>query len=136
MPSPARKLRLSVRALAIGVSLFALTDTSATAGSAGSRVETTHITPDRPSNDAQNRDVRIHNQTGWPIIRLYASSGGSWGPDLLNAVVLLPGRSVVLTLDDGSGACRYSLRAEFENGQSRQRDGIEACTLSDDYFTR
>ena len=92
--------------------------------------------PARQSNDAYNRDVRIHNQTGWPMTYLYASSGGDWGEDLLGSGILSPGQSVVVTIDDGSGACRYSLRAEFDNGQSLQRNGVNACQVADYYFTR
>ncbi len=90
----------------------------------------------RQSNDAHNRDVRIHNQTGWPMTRLYASSGAGWGPDLLGAGVLSPGRSLVVRLDDGAGGCRYALRAEFENGQNLERSGVNACQIADYYFTR
>ena len=67
---------------------------------------------------------------------LYASSGGDWGEDLLGSGILSPGQSVVVTIDDGSGACRYSLRAEFDNGQSLQRNGVNACQVADYYFTR
>lgn len=137
MRSPPRKLRCSVSALILGLTLIGLVGTQAMAEPTAKRVATAGAgATTRLSQDAHNRNVRIHNQTGWPILRLYASSGGDWGQDLLGSNVLLPGRSVVLTLDDGSGACRYSLLAEFENGQSRQRDGIDACNVSDDYFTR
>jgi len=43
---------------------------------------------------------------------------------------------VVVTIDDGSGACRYALRAEFDNGRTLQRSGINACLVADYYFTR
>ena len=137
MPSPARKLRYSAPALILGLTLLGLMGTQATAESASKRVATTHANaPTRPSQDAYNRDVRIHNQTGWSMTYLYASSGGNWGDDLLGSGVLAPGQSVVVTIDDGSGACRYSLRAEFDNGQSLQRNGVNACEVADYYFTR
>jgi 2-methylcitrate dehydratase PrpD len=87
------------------------------------------------SNDAQNRNVRIHNQTGWSMTHIYASSGGAWSEDLLSGG-LAPGRSVVVRLDDGSGSCRYTLRAEFDNGQTLRREGVNACQVADYYFTR
>jgi len=90
----------------------------------------------RQSNDAQNRDVRVHNQTGWTMTRLYASSGGGWTGDLLGAGGLATGRSARVSIDDGSGACRYSLRAEFDNGETLQRGGINSCQIADYYFTR
>jgi hypothetical protein len=88
------------------------------------------------SNDGYNRDVRIHNQTGWTMTYLYASGGGGWTRDLLGANTLSPGDSLVVSVDDGSGACLYALRAEFDNGQSLQRSGINACQVADYYFTR
>ena len=90
----------------------------------------------RRSNDDQDRDVRVHNQTGWTMTYLYASGGGGWSGDLLGSAVLDPGDTLVVAIDDGSGACRYSLRAEFDNGQSLERYGIEACEVADYYFTR
>lgn len=137
MPSPARTLRCSVPALILGLGLLGLTGAQAAAEPASKRVTAVHATaPSRPSQDAYNRDVRIHNQTGWSMTYLYASSGGDWGDDLLGSGVLEPGQSVVVTIDDGSGACRYSLRAEFDNGQSLQRNGVNACQVADYYFTR
>ncbi|WP_309627507.1 hypothetical protein [Brevundimonas sp.] len=137
MRAPPRKPRLFAPALAVGLALFGLAGTQAEAQSASKRVAPAHVSaPSRQSNDAYNRDVRIHNQTGWPMTYLYASSGGDWSDDLLGSGVLAPGQSVVVTIDDGSGACRYSLRAEFDNGQSLQRNGVNACQVADYYFTR
>lgn len=88
------------------------------------------------SDDAQNRNVRIHNQTGWSMTRIYASAGGAWSENLLSGSALTPGRSVVVRLDNGSGGCRYTLRAEFDNGETLRRDGVNACQVADYYFTR
>ena len=137
MRSPPRKPRLFAPVLALGLTLFGLAGTQAEAQSTSKRVAPAPMRVLlRQSNDAYNRDVRIHNQTGWSMTYLYASSGGAWGDDLLGSGTLSPGQSVVVTIDDGSGACRYSLRAEFDNGQSLQRSGINACQVADYYFTR
>lgn len=88
------------------------------------------------AQDGYNRNVRIHNQTGWTMTRLQASSSGAWSRDLLRAGTLAPGESRVVGIDDGSGACRYALRAEFDNGQTLERSGINACQVADYYFTR
>lgn len=88
------------------------------------------------AEDGYNRNVRIHNQTGWTMTRLQASSSGAWSRDLLRAGTLSPGESRVVSIDDGSGACRYALRAEFDNGQALERSGINACQVADYYFTR
>jgi hypothetical protein len=44
--------------------------------------------------------------------------------------------SQVVTVDDGSGACRYDFRAEFDNGETLRRAGINVCQIADYYFTR
>lgn len=116
MPSPARTLRLALIV-------------------AGGWALLTGLAP-LQSNDALNRNVRVHNQTGWLMTQLQISSGGSWGGDLLGSGNLAPGSSRVLRLDDGAGGCRYSLRAQFENGQTLQREGVNACEVADYYFTR
>ncbi|MFC5344819.1 hypothetical protein ACETK8_02305 [Brevundimonas staleyi] len=116
MPSPARTLRLAL--IAVGASALLM-----------------GVSPVQ-SNDAFNRNVRVHNQTGWPMTHLQVSSGGNWGGDLLGTGTLSPGASMVVRMDDGSGACRYALRAQFDNGQTLQRDGVNACQVADYYFTR
>ena len=137
MPSPARRPRPFVPILAVGLALLALTPVQAAAETVRRRISTASVSPPmRLSQDSYNRDVRIHNQTGWSMTYLYASAGGDWGEDLLGSGTLEPGQSVVVTIDDGSGACRYSLRAEFDNGQSLQRNGVNACEVADYYFTR
>jgi len=88
------------------------------------------------SNDRQNRNVRVHNQTGWTMTGLSASSGGGWTRDLLVSGAVATGGSAVVSVDDGSGACLYSLRAEFDNGETLQRGGINSCQIADYYYTR
>lgn len=121
MRAPPRKLRLWATALTGAVLFAGLTGT---------------VAPSRQSNDAYNRNVRVHNQTGWPMTHMQVSSGGAWSGDLLGTAVLAPGASTVVRMDDGAGACRYSLRGQFENGQTLQRDGVNACQVADYYFTR
>jgi hypothetical protein len=137
MRAAPRKPRLSAPVLAACLALFGLAGSLAEAQTASKRAAPAAVrVVARQSNDDYNREVRIHNQTGWSMTYLYASSGGDWSDDLLGSGILSPGRSVVVTIDDGSGACRYSLRAEFDNGQSLQRSGINACQVADYYFTR
>ena len=136
MPSPARKLHSQISSPFAGPVLLALMLALGTApASAEPRPEPASAAV-RQSNDAYNRNVRIHNQTGWQMTHLYASSGGDWGGDLLGSGALSPGQSMVVRMDDGSRGCRYSLRAEFDNGQSLQRNGVNACQVADYYFTR
>ena len=90
------------------------------------------------SNDGQNRRVRVHNQTGWTIIGLYATdpTRTDWRGDLLVPEVLATGDSAVIDVDNGSGACVYVVRAEFANGERLERVGVNVCRIADYYFTR
>lgn len=90
------------------------------------------------SRDGYNRRVRVHNQTGWTMLRFYASDSrkSDWEEDILGDSVLNNGRSVTINIDDGSGACVYDFRAEFTNGQVLTRMNINVCQIADYYYTR
>ena len=90
------------------------------------------------SRDGYNRRVRIHNQTGWTMLRFYASDSrkSDWEEDILGSSVLASGRSVTINIDDGSGACIYDFKAEFTNGQVLTRMNINVCQIADYYYTR
>ena len=90
------------------------------------------------SRDGYNRRVRIHTQTGWTMLRFYASDSrkSDWEEDILGDSVLNNGRSVTVNIDDGSGACVYDFRAEFTNGQVLTRMNINVCQIADYYYTR
>jgi len=90
------------------------------------------------STDGQNRRIRVHNQTGWTIVGLYATDPGraDWRGDLLVPEALTTGDSAVIDVDNGSGACVYVVRAEFSNGERLERVGVNVCRIADYYFTR
>ncbi len=90
------------------------------------------------SRDGHNRRVRVHNQTGWTITRFYAADARthSWVQYPLGAPAMDPGRSWVLNIDDGSGACLYDLKAEFANGQNLVRPAVNVCVVADYYYLR
>ena len=96
------------------------------------------ITVIEVSRDGYNRRVRIHNQTGWTMLRFHASDSrkSDWEEDILGDAVLNNGRSVTVNIDDGSGACVYDFRAEFTNGQVLTRMNINVCQIADYYYTR
>ena len=90
------------------------------------------------SRDGYNRRVRIHNQTGWTMLRFYASDvrTTSWEEDILGSDVLGAGRSLVINIDDGTGACLFDFKAEFTNGQELIRNNVNVCQIADYYYTR
>lgn len=135
MSAPARHLP-GLAAVVLTVSVLCAPIAAVSAESQTRRVVRAVPAAAVQSQDTQNRNVRVHNQTGWTMTALSASSGGGWGPDLLGSAALASGRSEVVRIDDGSGACRYSLRAQFDNGETLERGGINACQIADYYFTR
>lgn len=90
------------------------------------------------SRDGRNRRVRIHNQTGWTMTHFYASDSrvSSWQEDILGSSVLPAGRSIMINIDDGSGACVFDFRARFSNGQYLERFQVNVCQIADYYYTR
>jgi hypothetical protein len=90
------------------------------------------------SRDGMNRRVRIHNNTGWTMLRFYASDSRvtSWEEDMLGRGTLAAGNSIMMNIDDGSGACLYDFKAEFTNGQVLTRFNINVCQIADYYYTR
>ena len=90
------------------------------------------------SRDGLNRRVRIHNNTGWTMLRFYASDSRvtSWEEDMLGRGTLAAGSSIMMNIDDGSGACLYDFRAEFTNGQELTRYRVNVCDIADYYYTR
>jgi hypothetical protein len=90
------------------------------------------------SRDGRNRRVRIHNTTGWTMLRFYASntSRSDWEEDLLGDDVLANNASIVMNIDDGTGACMFDFKAEFTNGQELIRNDVNVCEIADYHYTR
>ena len=90
------------------------------------------------SRDGLNRRVRIHNNTGWTMLRFYASDSRvtSWEEDMLGRDTLAAGNSIMMNIDDGSSACLYDFKAEFTNGQVLTRFNVNVCQIADYYYTR
>lgn len=82
------------------------------------------------SASAENRRVKIINETNHTVVRFYGSNAGetSWQEDVLGDDVLKPGGSVVVNFDDGSGYCKYDFLAKFDDGEKAERHGIDVCT--------
>lgn len=81
---------------------------------------------------AQDRRVRIINETSATISEFYASNVGAdnWEEDILGQGVLLPGESVLINVDDGTGYCRYDFRAIFNDGHASVRRNVNVCELA------
>ncbi|WP_417231519.1 hypothetical protein [Brevundimonas sp.] len=89
------------------------------------------------SNDNNNRRVRIINQTGVTMTHFYASNSGQndWQEDILGRDVLRHNASVMVNIDDGSGACIYDFKARFADGDELERYRINVCQISEYRYT-
>lgn len=110
----------------------------ATAAEPTFAVERTAAPAPMQSRDGMNRRVRIHNNTGWTMLRFYASDSrvDSWEEDMLGRGTLAAGNSIMMNIDDGRGACVYDFKAEFTNGQVLTRFNVNVCQIADYYYTR
>lgn len=81
--------------------------------------------------------VTIINETHHVMVRFYSTNSGRplWGDDILGDRILKPGQAVPIDVDDGSGACVYDFRAEFDDGSKLVRTGIDVCKLSSYRYT-
>ena len=81
------------------------------------------------SKDDWNREVSLVNNTKETIFYLYWSNtgSGSWGEDRLGSNVLSEGQQWNVTVDDGSGACRFDFRAVTASGREIERRDVNVC---------
>jgi len=83
-------------------------------------------------SQAENRNVRIINETSWTMVEFYASNVGAdtWEEDILGYDVLPSGDSIMMDIDDGTGYCLYDFKAVFADGDVLTRERIDVCTIS------
>ena len=89
------------------------------------------------ANAAEDRHVRIINETDHTMVRFYASntSVDSWQEDILGQDVLKPGQDVNINIDDGTGHCKFDFKAVFDNGQSLVKHNINVCEITSYRYT-
>lgn len=85
---------------------------------------------------AQDRHVRIHNNTDVTLYRFYSTNSGAdhWGSDVMGSSTLAPGAAMTLNFDNNNGYCVFDFRAVFEDGQELTRGGVNVCEVSDYYY--
>lgn len=89
------------------------------------------------SDRAPSRPVLIVNATGQTITHFYASTPGFnvWEEDLLGENVIPNGASARVDVNNGSGRCRYDLRARLADGSEPFRPDVEVCGIAGYRFT-
>jgi serine protease Do len=76
------------------------------------------------------RRVQIINRSSSAIEYLHASNTDHprWDEDLLGPMrVIPPGRSIDAKIDDGSGHCRFDLRAVLLDGREAVQPDFDVC---------
>lgn len=83
-------------------------------------------------SQAEDRRVRIINETQTTMVEFYASNVGAdtWEEDILGNDVLPAGDSVMMNIDDGTGYCLYDFRAVFADGDVLVRERVDVCEIS------
>lgn len=85
---------------------------------------------------AQDRGVRIHNNTGMTLYRFYSTDSKSkkWGSDVMGSSTLPSGRSMKLNFDNKYGYCEFDFLAVFEDGTELTRANVNVCEIGDYYY--
>lgn len=80
---------------------------------------------------AADRHVEIVNKTGRVMTHFYASNSGrdSWEEDILGRSTLDDNDSVVVDINDGTGACKFDFKAVFQGGSTSVRENINVCEI-------
>jgi hypothetical protein len=88
------------------------------------------VAPDTAA--AQDRRVRIINASNVTMNSFYASNVNrkSWEEDILGNSVLRPGQSVMININDGSGACMFDFKAVMADGRKVEQYGMNVCQIS------
>ncbi|HLU00170.1 MAG TPA: hypothetical protein VKZ70_10560 [Burkholderiaceae bacterium] len=87
---------------------------------------------------AADRKVKVINKTKTPLFAFYASrtSTDDWEEDILGDDVIMPGRSLVIDIDDGTGACKFDFKGEFEDGDVVVKRNIDVCKVGEFSFVQ
>lgn len=88
------------------------------------------------SAGAVDRNVNIHNNTGYTIYRFYSTNSGStkWGSDIMGSTTLPFGNYMHLNFDNKYNYCKFDFRIEFEDGTSYEERDVDVCTVGDFTF--
>lgn len=78
---------------------------------------------------AADRRVAVINDTNVVMVEFNVSNVGSqsWEEDILDQEVLGAGERVTVNINDGTGACKFDLRAVFEDKDVVIRRNFNIC---------
>lgn len=87
--------------------------------------------------NAENRQVKIINETNSDLNEFYASNVGTtdWEEDILGDEQVPAGGSVTINMDDGSGYCKFDFKGVFVDDSEATVEGIDVCEVGVVRFT-
>jgi hypothetical protein len=87
--------------------------------------------------NAENRKVKIINETSSDLNEFYASNVGTtdWEEDILGEDLVPAGGSVTINMDDGSGYCKFDFKGVFVDDSEATVEGIDVCEVGVVRFT-
>lgn len=87
--------------------------------------------PVATGRDSFNRNVSLVNGTKETIFYIYWSNiaSSTWGIDQLGSSTLAAGQNWAVTIDDGSGACRFNIKAVTAGGREIIRNDVNVCEV-------
>ena len=90
-----------------------------------------------PAVHAENREVRIINETDAALVEFHASNAGTsdWEEDLLGRGTVRSGGSFMADIDEGSGYWRFDFKAVFDDGRTAVKYGVDVCRIETFRFT-
>jgi hypothetical protein len=82
---------------------------------------------------AVDRNVNIHNNTGYTIYRFYSTNTGAkkWGNDVMGSSTLPSGNYMHLNFDNKYGYCEFDFKIQLEDGREFEERGVNVCEIGD-----
>ena len=87
------------------------------------------------SAEVLDRTIRVHNLTGKRIVEMYASpiDQKNWTYNMIRGPEdwIRAGETRNADIDDGTGYCRYDLRAVRADGAVAEKYNVNVCEITD-----
>ena len=82
-----------------------------------------------PPASALDRHIEFVNDTRMAIVEIYVSPVGvrRWDQDLLGDGILPLASSALISIHDGTGYCRFDVKAVFDDGTTHIRRDVNVC---------